>query len=80
MPTLLHRYWLFAGDVFYARGGIHDLLATYPTLDVALTAAAVWEANEEIVPYSWWHVIDQTTGQIVGASAAQGHGAPWPPS
>jgi hypothetical protein len=79
MPTPLHRYWLFAGDVYYACGGIHDLLATYPTLDVALTAAAAWEADADTNPLSWWHVIDQTTGQILAASAAQAYGATWPP-
>jgi hypothetical protein len=79
MPELLHQYWLFAGAVYYACGGIHDLLATYPTLDDARTAAVAWEIEEDIAPYSWWHVIDQTTGQILAASATQGYGVTWPP-
>jgi hypothetical protein len=79
MSVLVSRYWLFAGDVYYACGGVHDLLATYPTLEEALAAAQAWETERDIGPYSWWHVIDQTTGQIVAASSTQGYGVTWPP-
>jgi hypothetical protein len=75
MSLLLQRYWLFAGDVYYACGGIHDLHATYATLDEARAAAAAWLTDERAL-YSWWHVIDAQTGTILAASAQQGHGAP----
>jgi hypothetical protein len=78
MSPPLHRYWLFVGDVYYACGGIHDLHATYPTLDAARAAAAVWIADEDAL-YSWWHVIDALTGTIEAASAQQGYGVTWRP-
>ena len=78
MPEFFRRYWLFAGDVYYACGGIHDLHATYATLAEATAAAQAWEGARAFLPYTWWHVIDQVTGAILAASAAQGYGAEWP--
>jgi hypothetical protein len=75
----LHRYWLFAGTIHYACGGIHDLHATYPTVDEASAAAAAWQADEDAL-YSWWHVIDAHTGTILAASAQQAYGVDWPPT
>jgi hypothetical protein len=79
MPAPLHRYWLFTGFVYSPCGGAHDLLATYPTLEEARAAATAWEAEVDIAPYSWWHVLDQTTGQILAARPAQGSGVSWLP-
>ena len=79
MINMLHRYWLFCGDVYYACGGIHDLHATYATLAEAEMAAHDWTRTEGVAPYSWWHIVDQQTGAILAASAEQGYGAEWPP-
>jgi hypothetical protein len=73
----LHRYWLFVGTIHYACGGIHDLHATYPTVDAAMAAGVARQADEA---WRWWHVIDAHTGTILAASAQQAYGVDWPPA
>lgn len=55
----LKRFALFEGDHYYPEGGWADFVSTHGTLQEAIDLA---------VPryrpgYTWWHVVDLTTGQ-----------------
>lgn len=54
----LKRYALFSGDYYYPTGGWDDLVDTFDTLEEALAAHTVEE-------YTWFHVIDLTSGEEV---------------
>jgi len=64
--TGVNRYWLFAGDCFYARGGMHDFCGEYESIELAMQHAF----------YEWWHVWDTVDSKCVAASERQPHGAP----
>ena len=75
----MQRYYLFAGDVYYASGGWHDLQGTYATFIEALRAARAWQEEHGIPSgnddYAWHHIVDSVTGQIVAGTRQQGYGA-----
>lgn len=57
------RYMLFAGDTYYAKGGVHDLVNrsdSLPNLKIAT------ETFNEV--YDWWHIYDTWEGCIVTGS------------
>lgn len=58
----MNRYFLFAGEVFYAKGGIHDLRGLFDSFDIALEKAQKMQHDDEC---QWWHIWDAYSGQIV---------------
>jgi hypothetical protein len=42
-------FLLFAGQTWYPKGGWHDYVGIFPTLETALEAAANSECD-------WWHI------------------------
>jgi hypothetical protein len=66
----IKRYWLFAGEDYYARGGIHDLEGSFDSAAEAEAEAQKLESDK------WYHVVDITTGQIVSGTKYQAYGAP----
>jgi hypothetical protein len=64
-----NRYWLFAGECFYARGGMHDFCGSYESIELAKQHAF----------YEWWHVWDTVDGKCVAASERQPFNAPREP-
>ena len=64
------RYWLFAGNDYYATGGMHDFRDCFDSVAQAEASAEKLECEE------WFHVVDITTGQIVAGTKYQAYGAP----
>ena len=67
-------YLLFAGEAYYAKGGMndfqgafHDVASAKLVVDAAATATlyGIWE---------WWHIICQETLDVVERSDYQAHG------
>lgn len=58
------RYWLFAGQRHYPRGGFKDFVASHDTILGCQISLAEW-INKEFPTYPWWQVVDSTTGKIV---------------
>ena len=61
----MKRYWLFAGDTYYPRGGFRDLRGEYDTLEAAVEAAQNGESMIVETGYDWWHVFDSETQDVV---------------
>lgn len=53
-----------AGDIYYAKGGAHDLIGCYATEQEAGAAADALN----ISVYKWWHIYDLETATIVRQS------------
>ena len=64
------RYWLIAGNDYYATGGMHDFRDCFDSVEEAETSAKKLDCDE------WFHVVDITTGQIVAGTKYQAYGAP----
>lgn len=65
-----NRYWLFAGDTYYACGGMHDFQGAYKSIELARQHAF----------FEWWHVWDTVDHKCVAASERQPFNAPrYPP-
>ena len=64
------RYWLFAGDSYYASGGMADFVGKFDDLESAKN-----EGRRRVDSKSefrsrdadWWHVLDTTTMHILSA-------------
>ncbi len=56
----MNRFLLFDGDNYYPCGGWGDFRGAYDTLDEAIKAAESCEQS-----FSWWHIVDMETLQIV---------------
>jgi hypothetical protein len=70
MPEAAKRYWLFAGECYYASGGIHDFEGSFDSAAEAEAGAQKFEYDQ------WYHVVDITTGQIVSGTKYQAYGVP----
>lgn len=64
-------HWLFGGEVYYASGGMNDLIGMYPTL-VAAKAAATEAVQSERV--EWWQIVDARSGVVVLRSETKPYG------
>jgi hypothetical protein len=60
------RYWLFAGDCYYASGGMHDFKGSFVSIELATQQAF----------FEWWHVWDVVEGKCVASSERQPFNAP----
>ncbi len=70
MSDKAKRYWLFAGEDYYATGGVHDLTGSFDSVAEAEASVQAIDSSE------WYHVVDITTGQIVAGTRHQAYGAP----
>ena len=66
-------YLLFAGLVYYAKGGVHDLQGVYTTVEEA-TAQGQKLIQDEDIDFHWYHIYGITERAIVAKSKAQAHG------
>ena len=71
MSEAVKRYWMFAGNDYYATGGMHDFGGSFDSV-----AEAEEGAKTLLVPCEWYHVVDITTRQIVAGTRHQAYGAP----
>lgn len=54
----MKRYLLFHGDTYYAAGGWRDFVNDYDELEVAEVAGKKLAEDS----FTWYHVVDLTTG------------------
>jgi len=64
-----HRYWLFAGECYYAKGGMNDLVRSYKSLRDANDGAKSIDEEED-----WWQIMDSKMGVVVMQSTSQAYG------
>ena len=64
-------HWLFGGEVYYASGGMNDLIGMYPTLDAAKAAATEAVQSDG---FEWWQIVDATSGVVVLRSECKPYG------
>jgi hypothetical protein len=59
-------YFLFGGENYYPRGGMHDLVGAYATLEEALQVAQATHVDEEDWEwqYDWWQVATLDDGEL----------------
>ena len=67
----MNRHWLFGGEQYYACGGMHDLIGTYPSIDSAKAAAAEAEREGKL---EWWQIVVASSGAIVAQSTCLSYG------
>ncbi len=60
------RYRLFAGDCYYASGGMHDFKGGFASIDLAKQQAF----------FEWWHIWDTVESKCVASSGRQPFNAP----
>ncbi len=61
----MRRFVVFSGDHYYPTGGWSDMHAAYDTLDEAKDGLTEIAGRNK---YTWGHIVDLTTGQIVHRS------------
>lgn len=59
----MKRYQLFAGDVYYPRGGAADYCGDADTLE----EAQAWGAEHGESDDTWWNVLDAETGAVAAS-------------
>lgn len=55
------RYWLFAGDTYYPRGGWEDYQGTYDSLAEAMAEGRRLRDARKV---AWWHVAHPNDGIV----------------
>ena len=73
----MKRYWLFGGEYYYAKGGLHDFVTESNNLSQLNSHAQIIENYGEILydTFDWWHIVDIKTMKILTGSTCQAHGA-----
>lgn len=54
----MKRFWVFAGDSYYASGGMADFIGQFDDLESAKNAGVAADC-------SWWHVLDVQIMKVV---------------
>lgn len=63
------RYWLFAGSVAYAEGGMNDFRGSYDSPEEAISDVSNKSSDYADMPHMyWWHVYDSQSHQIATKS------------
>jgi hypothetical protein len=70
----MKRFLLFAGEIYYASGGFHDLIGSFDSLEEAVSDAEN-DAPEVSGFRQWWHVFDLDARKVVAQSEKKPHGA-----
>ena len=55
-------YIIFAGDIYYPKGGANDIIGYYQTFELALYKFNEYANNNE---YEWIHILDTDIHDIV---------------
>lgn len=63
----MKRFWLFAGECYYAKGGLNDFVDWFDSLEEAL---ASFEKTDD----EWYQVMDINCHQCVARSSCLPHG------
>lgn len=61
------KYMLFAGEFYYAKGGVQDYIASSDDLTQL--------EDRALEGYEWFHIIEVSTMTIVSATTTQAHGS-----
>ena len=71
----MKRYMLFAGETYYGRGGVHDLIKSNDDLEFLTDQAKNLEGNYILDSrhIQWWHIYDTETEKIVAATSSQAY-------
>ena len=73
----MKRYWLFGGENYYAKGGMHDFIIDLDELERLKKQAS--QLYNTILPreenVDWWHIIDSESGRFVAGTITQPWGA-----
>lgn len=70
----MKRFLLFAGEVYYGRGGMNDFIQSFDTLIQAMDVG--FEHIERKPDMLWFHVYDAQLGKVVFRSDTEPHGCP----
>ena len=74
----MNRYWLFGGENYYAKGGMHDFIVDLDELERLKEQASFLHRNT-ILPHGyeieWWHIVDIENIRVVAGTMAQAWGA-----
>lgn len=69
------KYHLFAGEIYYAKGGSHDHIETSHDLQSLIDKGEeMINHNKNIFNYEWYHIVDDNM-DIVHQSKEQAHNA-----
>jgi hypothetical protein len=66
----MQKYLLFGGDVYYAQGGMNDLISLNNNKNKLIDTIL-----SDKLDLSWWHVWDNENSRIVAGSEEQAFGA-----
>jgi hypothetical protein len=60
-------YFLFAGETYYPRGGMDDLVGVFPTVEAAVQRGENPEPEEDGYrpTYDWYHIATMVDGKLV---------------
>jgi hypothetical protein len=71
MTTVVKRFVLMGGSIYYASGGFEDYLGSFNTKPEAEAAQAAWHAEKgDMDHYSWSHIGDLETGEYFKKGSA----------
>lgn len=67
MASTAGRYWVFAGQVYYAEGGMQDFRGSYATADEAEKEMRSLLSSPDALDSmaGWAHVLDVNEGLII---------------
>lgn len=65
---------LFAGECYYARGGLNDLVGVYNEKQSAYNVILANANGPLHVRWDWWQIVDQATVKMVDRSECTPHG------
>lgn len=69
------RVLLFAGESYYAKGGMNDFQGIFADVDSAkLIVDANATCGSGYYAWDWWQIIDQNTLEVLARSEWQAHG------
>jgi hypothetical protein len=68
------KYYLFAGDVYYARGGGRDIMMMSEILEELIKhgESLICTNDREYPKYEWYHITDEDI-KIIHKSKKQAH-------
>lgn len=60
-------YFLFAGETYYPRGGMDDLVGVFPTIEEAVQRGENPEPDYDGYrpTYDWYHIATMVDGKLV---------------
>jgi hypothetical protein len=65
---------LFAGEAYYAKGGMNDFQGSYSSVESAMNSVELFQYGIFNQLYDWYQIIDQETLEVLARSENQAHG------